>query len=77
MTLRSFIFAIVAFFTGSLSAEPLRIKITEGVIEPLPFAAPIFIAEDSGGRDYNKKLTQLIAQDLTSTGLFREIPSQA
>ena len=77
MTLRSLIFAIVAFFTGSLSAEPLRIKITEGVIEPLPFAAPVFIAEDSGGRDYNKKLTQLIAKDLTSTGLFREIPSQA
>ncbi len=77
MTLRIFIYAIVAFCTGSLSAEPLRIKITEGVIEPLPFAAPVFIAEDSGGQDFNKKLTQIIAQNLTSTGLFREIPSQA
>ena len=77
MTLRIFIFAIVIFCTASLSAEPLRIKITEGVIEPVPFAAPVFIAEDTGGRNYNKKLTQLIAKDLTSTGLFREIPSQA
>ena len=70
MTLRIFIFAIVAFCTGSLSAEPLRIKITEGVIEPVPFAAPVFIAEGIAGRSYNKKLTQLIAKDLTSTGLF-------
>ena len=77
MTLRIFIFAIVVFCTASLSAEPLRIKITEGVIEPVPFAAPVFIAEDTGGRNYNKKLTQLIVKDLSSTGLFREIPSQA
>ena len=77
MTLRIFIFAIVIFCTASLSAEPLRIKITEGVIEPVPFAAPVFIAEDTGGRNYNKKLTKLIVKDLSSTGLFREIPSQA
>ena len=77
MKLKILLFSIVTFFTGSLFAEPLRIKITEGVIEPLPFAAPVFVAEDSGGRDYSKRLTQLIAQDLTSTGLFREIPSQA
>ena len=77
MTLRIFIFAIVAFCTGSLSAEPLRIKITEGVIEPVPFAAPVFIAEDSGGRNYNKKISQLIVKDLSSTGFFREIPSKA
>ncbi len=77
MKLRIFIFMMVAFCTGNLFAEPLRIKITEGVIEPLPFAAPVFISEDAGGRSYNKKLTQLIVRDLTSTGLFREIPSQA
>ena len=28
---------------------PLRIEITEGVIEPLPFAAPEFVAEDRAG----------------------------
>ena len=77
MTLRILIFAIVAFCTGSLSAEPLRIKITEGVIEPVPFAAPVFIAEDTGGRNYNKKISQLIVKDLSSTGFFREIPSKA
>ena len=77
MTLRILILAIVAFCTGSLSAEPLRIKITEGVIEPVPFAAPVFIAEDTGGRNYNKKISQLIVKDLSSTGFFREIPSKA
>ena len=35
---------------GAQAAEPLRIKITEGVIEPLPFAAPTFIADDDGGQ---------------------------
>ena len=77
MKLRILIFAIVAFCAQSLTAEPLRIKITEGVAEPLPFAAPTFVAEDAGGKEFAQKLTQLVAQDLASTGLFREIPSQA
>ncbi|MEL0123689.1 MAG: Tol-Pal system protein TolB, partial [Paracoccaceae bacterium] len=77
MKLRILIFAIVAFCAQSVTAEPLRIKITEGVVEPLPFAAPTFVAEDAGGKEFAQKLTQLVAQDLASTGLFREIPSQA
>ena len=62
---------------GAKAAEPLRIKITEGVIEPLPFAAPTFIADDDGGHNFAKKISDLVAQDLTSTGLFRKIPLQA
>ena len=77
MKLRILIFAIVAFCAQSVTAEPLRIKITEGVVEPLPFAAPTFVVEDAGGKEFAQKLTQLVAQDLASTGLFREIPSQA
>ena len=59
---------------SSLGAEPLRITITDGVIEPLPFAAPPFVAETSGGQQYAGKISQLVAQDLSGTGLFREIP---
>ncbi len=56
---------------------PLRIEITEGVIEPLPFAIPQFVAEDAGARDFAARITQVIASDLTGTGLFRELPRDA
>jgi TolB protein len=56
---------------------PLRIEITEGVIEPLPFAAPVFIAETPAAAQLALQLTQVISADLTGTGLFREIPPSA
>lgn len=56
---------------------PLRITITDGVIEPMPFAAPTFIAENGGAADYAQQITQVVAADLSGTGLFREIPQTA
>ncbi|MBV0911271.1 Tol-Pal system beta propeller repeat protein TolB [Anianabacter salinae] len=56
---------------------PLRIEITEGVIEPLPIAVPDFIAEDGGAAAYASQIARLVAEDLTGTGLFREIPASA
>ena len=62
--------------TAAASA-PLRIKITEGVVEPLPFAAPSFIAENAAGAKYAKVLADVVAQDLIGSGLFRAIPEAA
>ncbi|MGB0353188.1 Tol-Pal system beta propeller repeat protein TolB [Roseobacter sp. HKCCD5988] len=56
---------------------PLRIEITEGVIEPLPFALPIFIADTPDMADAAQDITRVIAADLRGTGLFREIPAEA
>jgi len=56
---------------------PLRIEITEGVIEPLPFAAPAFIAENAAAGQMAEQITQVVAADLVGTGLFREIPKNA
>ncbi len=56
---------------------PLRITITDGVIEPLPFALPDFIPETGGAGDYAQQITRVIASDLSGTGLFREIPASA
>ncbi|MGB2202053.1 MAG: Tol-Pal system beta propeller repeat protein TolB [Pseudooceanicola atlanticus] len=56
---------------------PLRIEITEGVIEPLPFAVPNFVAENTAAADMSQQLTRVVAQDLMGTGLFREIPPDA
>ncbi|WP_435231371.1 Tol-Pal system beta propeller repeat protein TolB [Pseudopelagicola sp. nBUS_20] len=56
---------------------PLRIEITEGVIEPLPFAAPDFVAETPGSNQVSKDISRVIADDLSGSGLFREIPAKA
>jgi len=57
--------------------SPLRIEITEGVIEPLPFALPPFVAEDAASGQLAGDISRVVAADLTGTGLFREIPSSA
>ncbi|TYB80943.1 Tol-Pal system beta propeller repeat protein TolB [Maritimibacter fusiformis] len=56
---------------------PLRIEITEGVIEPLPFAIPTFVGEGGDGAQYAADISRVVAADLAGTGLFREIPSSA
>jgi TolB protein len=56
---------------------PLRIEITEGVIEPLPFAIPTFLPETPDAAALAEEVTRVIAADLTNTGLFREIPRSA
>ena len=54
---------------------PLRIKITQGVIEPLKFAIPEFEAENVEAKEIATKISRIVAADLASSGLFREIPS--
>jgi TolB protein len=56
---------------------PLRLEITEGVIEPLPFAIPRFIPLNAGAADAAADITRVIAADLRGTGLFRQIPDEA
>ncbi|GLQ33781.1 protein TolB [Amylibacter marinus] len=58
-------------------AAPLRIEITEGVIEPMPIAAPKFVGRGNGAGRYANEITQVIMDDLTGSGLFREIPASA
>lgn len=56
---------------------PLRIEITEGVIEPLPVAIPDLVAETARSVQMGQQIARVIAADLTGTGLFREVPSSA
>ena len=56
---------------------PLRITITDGVIEPLPFAVPAFVARSEASQQIAQDITRVIAADLQNTGLFREIPQDA
>ncbi len=58
-------------------SEPLHIEITDGVIEPMPFAIAGFIPETQDAGQMASQITQVISSDLTGTGLFREIPKSA
>ena len=72
------LFLLMAVFWANLAAAqdgPLRLTITDGNIEPLPFAVPQFQAESAEAAQVAVDLTRLVAQDLAGSGLFREIPS--
>ena len=56
---------------------PLRLTITDGVIEPLPFALPVFQAETAGSEQMAGLISQVVSEDLIGTGLFRQIPATA
>ncbi len=71
--------AVLAWTAPIAQAQqgPLRIEITEGVIEPLPFAVPAFVPENGESAQMGQQLAQLVAADLIGTGLFREVPASA
>ncbi len=71
------IMAVIAPSVVLAQNGPLRIEITEGVIEPLPYAVPDFVAESAGARDMAQQIARVVADDLTGSGLFREVPREA
>jgi len=74
------LFAFLAIWMGfgmAAQAQPLRLQITEGVIEPMPFAVPAFVPEDNGGMEYADALSRVVASNLSGTGLFREVPRES
>ncbi len=73
---------ILAFgpMTGVAVAQDrplIEIDMSGGVIEPIPVAVPKFIAENGGAERLATDIAAVIINDLTSTGLFREIPGTA
>ncbi len=56
---------------------PLRLEIDEGIIEPMPFAVPDFVPDGPAATQYASDISRVVAADLTGTGLFREISSDA
>ena len=70
----------LAAWGGNLAvavAQPLRIEITDGVQEPLPYAVPDLVAESDAAEQVAKDIARVIAEDLGGTGLFREIGQAA
>lgn len=77
LTLAPALAAILAVGAPALPAmgqtAPLRIEITDGVIEPMSIAIPAF----HGDAELAARVRQVVADNLTGTGLFREIPAEA
>ncbi len=70
--------AVVMLAAPVAAQQPtLEIDVTGGVIEPVPFAAPVFVAENRASGPVAAQITQVVASDLVGTGLFREIPQKA
>jgi TolB protein len=57
--------------------SPLRLEIDEGIIEPMPFAVPNFVPDGPAATQFANDISRVVAADLTGTGLFREISSDA
>ena len=77
LVLKPFLVIIFISLTTFAQSAPLRITITEGVIEPLPYAAPAFIGETGASNEVANKITELVRSDLFGTGLFREVPKSS
>lgn len=70
---------LALFLAGPVLAQggPLRLTITDGVIEPITFAVPSFQAETLEAQQAAADISRLVVQDLAGTGLFREVPAAA
>lgn len=77
LTLILAVLAMAPAQSARAQTGPLRIEITEGVIEPMPYAAPLFVAETAEAAQYAADITGVVVGDLTGTGLFRDIPDSA
>lgn len=70
---------VALMLAGPVLAQggPLRLTITDGVIEPISFAVPNFEAETPAAQQAAFDISRLVVQDLAGTGLFREVPAAA
>jgi TolB protein len=72
--------AALAMLAFAILAAPARaeltIRLTDGVIEPMPFAVPNFIDEGGGG-EFAQSIARVVSANLVGTGLFREIGPEA
>jgi len=54
-----------------------KVDVVGGVVEPLPIAAPTFLAESQAASQVAADMTQVLINNLSNTGLFRAIPQDA
>jgi TolB protein len=59
------------------SQAALQVDITGGQVEPMPIALPVFVTGSDGAEQTGADITQVIANNLENSGLFRPLPPQS
>ena len=83
ISLKSALYAVAAavvaigLAAGTPSQAALQLDITGGQVEPMPIALPVFIAGSEEVGQISLDLTQVIANNLENSGLFRPLPPQS
>ena len=77
LTIMGLALALAAPLPAMAQDGPLRITITEGVIEPMPIAVPAFVPRDAASGELAGQITSVVVSDLENTGLFRAIPPES
>ncbi|MDB2682689.1 Tol-Pal system beta propeller repeat protein TolB [Alphaproteobacteria bacterium] len=67
---------LVLFIPTAAQAE-LRVDLKRGRVEPMPIAISPFFAESGANTEFARKVPQIIAVNLESSGLFKPINPQA
>ena len=77
--LRTFfiVFFVTKIFAPGISLAELRIDITSGVVEPMPIAIADFLGGLEEGAKFGKNISNVIANNLARSGLFRPIDKKA
>ena len=72
-----FLAAGLSLVSADNAAAQLRIEITEGQVAPTPIAIAEFTGPDGNVTEVGRQLTQIISDDLESSGLFQPVDSAA
>jgi TolB protein len=66
-----------AMLPAAQAQDRPRVVLTDPNVSPMPFALPQFIAENGDAGQVAADISRVVASDLTNSGLFREIGSDA
>jgi TolB protein len=62
---------------SSAFADPLKVDITRGVVEPIPVAIPAFFGATGNESQYGRDIAQVVSNDLVRSGLFSAVDSRS
>ena len=66
------LFALLAVMAPSAARAELKIAVTQGRVEPMPIAISAFVGDGQNGA-VGKQISDIVSQDLESSGLFRPL----
>ena len=68
---------LIVFLFKNLHSTPIEIDVTKGVIEPLPIAITKFNYKSVKEKIISNKIFEIVSNDLSNSGLFRQIANSA